>query len=221
MQDPRPLYGYIALTALCLLILGAGCSNPVETPATGSVTVISIPEGAGVYFNNEYKGTTPTTIRGEPVGSHTIEVRLPGYERWIRPVSFTRGETITVTADLVPVSISLPATFITTTTEPEVSQPAIHVDGFWILPEKRETGNPVPVLIHTDALNTGSMGAREVTVSANLYYEGRMVCWNTIYLGTLHAGDHDTKETMITCTLPSPLNEPDLALRFENLKIVL
>ena len=83
----------------------------------------------------------------------------------------------------------------------------------------RGTAVPTPLLVHADGFNVGHADAREVTVSANLYYGGRQVCWNTIYLGTLKAGGHVTKDSMVFCTLPSNLNSPDLTIRFENIVV--
>jgi hypothetical protein len=212
---------------LCILIivipaiLLSGCTTPVPLSETGSVQVTSTPQGAGVYLDNEYKGTTPVTINEVPTGAHTIEVRQDGYERWISLVTFSKGSAGTLSAALVSIPVTLPVTFAPApcpTVRPGL--PQIHVDGYWTYPQGREgTANPVALLVHTDAFNVGNTGAREVTVSADFYYAGRGVCWNTIYLGTLPAGGHVAKDTMVSCTLPSGLSSPDLTVRFENLVV--
>jgi len=58
-----------------------------------------------------------------------------------------------------------------------------------------------------------------VTVSANFYYDGRMICWNTVYLGTLAAGGHVSRDNQFSCTLPSSMSDQDLEVRFENVVI--
>jgi hypothetical protein len=73
--------------------------------------------------------------------------------------------------------------------------------------------------VHADSFNVGYADAREVTVTATLYYAGRQVCWNTIYLGTLKAGSHVTKDTMVYCTLPSGISSPDLTIQFDNVVV--
>ena len=210
--------------ALCLVVLGvflSGCSS-TTTPAqeTGSVQIISSPSGAEVYLDNEYHGTTPTTITAIPAGSHPLEIRKPGYERWSAPVIVTKGSAANISVVLVSMPTTLPVIFATANPPGAKNNlPQIHVDGYWTLPPSAGTANPTPLLVHIDSFNVGYTDTREVTVSANLYYEGRMVCWNTVYLGTLKVGDHVTKDIMVSCTLPSNLNSPDLIVRFENVVV--
>jgi len=219
-----PLLTRILIIALVIPgVLLAGCSTPPPVQETGSVRVTSIPPGAGVYLDDEYHGTTPVTIRAVPAGSHTVEVREPGYESWSSPVTVTGGSDVTLPALLVGIPATLPVTFAPTV-NPEVRTglPQIHVDGYWTYPPGRDTKtNPVPLLVHTDAFNVGNVSAREMTVSANFYYETRQICWNTIYLGTLEAGGHGVKDTMVSCTLPSGITGQDLTVRFENLVVTL
>jgi hypothetical protein len=209
---------------IALLISAAflsGCTTP-PLAETGSVQVTSTPFGAGVYLDNEYQGTTPVTISAVPAGSHILEVRHDGYERWSSPVTVTKGSAATIPVTLVSIPASQPVTYAPVTSGPVITPglPQIHVDGYWTYPQGTGSAtNPVPLLVHTDAFNVGNAGAREVTVSANFYYEGRQVCWNTIYLGTLPAGGHVVKDSMVSCTLPSGLSSPDLSVRFENLVV--
>ncbi|NMG82589.1 MAG: PEGA domain-containing protein, partial [Methanosarcinales archaeon] len=54
-----------------------------EAPATpempsGRISVSSTPSGASIYLNDIYKGTTPKTLTGVPVGSHTIILEKSG-----------------------------------------------------------------------------------------------------------------------------------------------
>jgi hypothetical protein len=123
-----------------------------------------------------------------------------------------------VPATILPVSSTQPVTAAATTPQP--GGPQIHVDGYWTYPQGRSTStNPVPLLVHTEAFNVGTSGAREVTASADFWYQGRMVCWNTVYLGTLAAGGHVSTDTLVSCTLPSSFADPDLEVRFENVAV--
>jgi uncharacterized protein YceK len=207
--------------AIYLLVLGAflsGCST-TNDHTTGTVQVASSPSGAEVYLDNEYHGTTPNTITAVPAGSHTVELRENGYDPWSAPVTITGGSTANITAALVPVPATMPVTFATATPAAKNDLPQIHLDGYWTYPSVRSDSNPVPLLVHVDGFNVGSADAREVTVSANLYYRGRQCCWNTIYLGTLRAGGHVTKDTMVSCTLPSGLSDTDLIVKFQNVVV--
>jgi uncharacterized protein YceK len=207
--------------AICLLVLGAflsGCST-TNDHTTGTVQVASSPSGAEVYLDKESHGTTPNTITAVPAGSHTVELRENGYDTSSAPVTVTSGSTANITAALVPVLATMPVTFATSTPAAKNDLPQIHIDGYWTYPSVRSDSNPVPLLVHVDGFNVDSMDAREVTVSANLYYKGRQYCWNTIYLGTLRAGGHVAKDTMVSCTLPSGLSDTDLIVKFENVGV--
>jgi hypothetical protein len=215
---------FLPVPALCLLVLGilsAGCSSPVPPQETGSVQVTSVPPGAEVYLDNEYHGTTPAAISAVPAGSHTIGIRMNGFEPWSVPVTITKGSNETIPARLVGLPATLPVTSATTAIPAATKAlPQIHVDGYWTYPQERgSTTTPVPLIVHTEAFNTGSADAREVTASANFYYGGRMVCWNTVYLGTLAAGGHVGRDTMVSCSLPSGFSDPDLVVRFENIVV--
>jgi hypothetical protein len=216
---PDRIFPGLVVAVLVLGVLSAGCSSPAAEQPAGTLIVLSEPSGAEVYFDNEYRGTSPVTVRGVAAGTHHLELRMPGMERWDSSVSIVPAEPVTVTAVLVRAVTTMPVT-IATVAEPAVrNTPQIHVDGYWSWPQAQRVTSPSQVLIHVDAFNVGEADAREVTVGANLYYRGRMVCWNTIYLGTLRSGDHLARDAMVSCTLPSPLDEPDLVVRFENVVV--
>ena len=209
-------------SAVCICLLAvflSGCTTTPPPQQSGSVQLTSSPSGAEIYLDMEYHGTTPAVITAVPAGNHTIEIRKSGYERWSGPVTVTAGNVATVSAILTSIPATQPVIFVTTTSpSPPGDRPRIHVDGYWTAPQGiSDTSGPAWLLVHADGFNVGYADAREVTVSANLYYEGRQICWNTVYLGTLKAGDHVTKDTMISCTLPSLFRSSDLVVRFENI----
>ena len=158
---------------ICLLVLSVllcGCTTaPAEK--TGAIKITSIPSGAEVYLNNEYRGTTPATINAVPAGNHTVEVRERGYQNWSTSVTVNQGSTASVSSSLVPVTISVPTSSPTIT--PVVTKkaaPELHVDGYWTYPAVRSYTNPVVLFVHAEGANVGSADARVVTSSANLYY---------------------------------------------------
>ena len=208
--------------AICILVLGVflcGCTAPLPEK-TGSIKITSSPSGAEVYMDNEYHGTTPNTINGVPAGNHTVEIREHGYKTWSQVITVTSGSTASVSPSLVPVAATVPTTGPTIT--PSVTKkdvPEIHVDGFWTYPSVRSFTNPEPLLVHVYGSNVGYADAREVTTSANMYLNGRQICWTKVYLGTIKAGGHVTKETMMYCTIPSDGNSQNLEILFENVVI--
>jgi hypothetical protein len=216
---------FIALGLVVLSAFLAGCdSAPVRPQDTGSVRILSLPPGAEIYLDGEYRGTTPATVTAVPAGNHTLEMRESGYDRWSAPVTVRAGSMLNVSATLVAIpTTAMPVTFATAMIPKTVQRgvPEIHIDGYWTYPQgiSSSTENPVPLLLHADGFNVGDADAREVTVSANLYYAGHEICWKTVYLGTLKAGGHVTADTMISCPLPSGLNSGGLTIRFENVDV--
>jgi hypothetical protein len=208
--------------AICLLILGVflcGCTAPLPEK-TGSIKITSTPTGAEVYLDKEYRGTTPNTISAVPAGNHTVELRERGYKSWSQDITVTSGSAVSVSPSLVPVAVTVPTTGPTIT--PGVTKkdvPEIHVDGFWTYPAVRSFTNPEPLLVHVYGSNVGYADAREVTTSANMYLNGRQICWTKVYLGTIKAGGHVTKETLMPCSLPADGNSLNLEILFENVII--
>lgn len=60
-----------------------------ELPA--SLAVYSIPEGARVYLDNNYKGTAPVLFESLQPGEHRIRVEKDGFDTLARNVTLTRG----------------------------------------------------------------------------------------------------------------------------------
>lgn len=208
--------------AICLLVLCVflcGCTTPLPEK-TGSVAITSSPSGAEVYLDNEYHGTTPTTIKALPAGNHTVEVRERGYKTWSQNVTVISGSTVSVSPSLVPVAPTVPTPMPTITdTLVKKDSPEIHVDGFWTYPAVRSFTNPEPLIVHVYGSNVGYADAREVTTSANMYLYGKQICWTKVYLGTIKAGEHVTKEAMMFCSIPSDGNTQNMEIKFENVVI--
>lgn len=74
------------------------------TPPTyyGRIVAISQPQGAKVYLDNVYRGTTPLSLDRVATGQHQIKLVKTGYQDWSSYVSVSSSRTTTVSADLVP-----------------------------------------------------------------------------------------------------------------------
>jgi hypothetical protein len=198
----------IAIGILVLCVFLCGCTTPLPEK-TGIVKITSSPSGAEVYLDNEYHGTTPGTITAVPNGNN-----------WSQKITVTSGSTASVLTTLVPVLATVPTTtMVTTATLTKKDIPQIHIDGYWTWPSIRSNTNPEPVLVHVEGANVGYADAREVTASANMYVDGRQICWTKVYLGTIKAGGHVTIDTMMSCSLPSDVNSQNLKIAFENVVI--
>jgi len=83
-------------------------------PQTGSVSFSSVPPGAAIYLDNNYRGVTPQTLGNIPFGSHVVKLTLGNYQDWTGNVELTAGSpTASVNAVLnpVPLTYSMTNTF--------------------------------------------------------------------------------------------------------------
>ena len=71
------------------------------TPSVGSIRVSSIPSGANVYLDNEYKGLTTLTMKNIENGDHVVLVKLTGYQDWTQKVTVSSQSNF-LSVNLVP-----------------------------------------------------------------------------------------------------------------------
>lgn len=66
--------------------------TPGPSPdTTGQINVGSSPAGAEIYLDNTFRGITPMTLVNIPQGSHTIILKITGYQDWSSPVNVIAG----------------------------------------------------------------------------------------------------------------------------------
>jgi hypothetical protein len=75
---------------------------PVNVPATGALSVTTNPAGATVFIDGTQRGVSPTTIPGLAPGSHTLLLKMTGYNDLTATVTITAGQTATYMTDLSP-----------------------------------------------------------------------------------------------------------------------
>jgi hypothetical protein len=78
------------LVLIFVSILLAGCitSQPSEK---GTLQLTSSPTGAEIYLDNQYSGSTPSTIYEVVPGNHTLEFRSNGYKSWKTAITVPSG----------------------------------------------------------------------------------------------------------------------------------
>ncbi len=81
--------------------------NP-QTPDTGSIAIVSAPSGAEVYLDNVYHGMTPVSVDAVSPGTHSLLLRLGGYQDWQSQVSVTAGQTTQISATLLETATPTP-----------------------------------------------------------------------------------------------------------------
>jgi hypothetical protein len=67
---------------------------------TGSVYVDSRPQGARVFIDNKFVGTTPLRVPEIAVGSHVVRLELAEHRTWSTSKQVVAGETARVTGSL-------------------------------------------------------------------------------------------------------------------------
>lgn len=69
---------------------------------TGTLVVNSNPSGAGVYIDEGYRGETPVSIGNLVQGSHSVRLRLAGYQDYSTTVVIYPGQVTTINPALTP-----------------------------------------------------------------------------------------------------------------------
>ncbi|MBU1752240.1 PEGA domain-containing protein, partial [bacterium] len=95
----------------CSVTVTAGATTPVIatlTLITGSISVSSVPTGAGIFLDGTDKGSiTPAILAGITLGTHTIKLTMPGCYDWSISATVTAGATTPVIATLTLITGSI------------------------------------------------------------------------------------------------------------------
>lgn len=84
---------------------------PVQAQqTTGSLSVTTSPAGATIIIDGTQSGVSPATIPGLSAGSHTLLLKLNGYQDISAPVTITAGQTQAYTTSLSPTAAAAAAT---------------------------------------------------------------------------------------------------------------
>ena len=107
---PTFINGDMKLDPAKFQLAQGGSTQPVG--AASNVAINSTPAGADIYLDQNFIGNTPSTI-SVPPGKHSVSVRKPGFQDWVRDMNFSGGA-ITLNAVLDSGS-NPPATAVSTT----------------------------------------------------------------------------------------------------------
>jgi hypothetical protein len=87
--------------------------SPSPQPdTTGQLTIDSEPAGADVLLDNQYKGITPVYLSDIPGGSHSLILRLNGYQDYTATANVVSGTMVNVPVTLtsLPETTAVPPT---------------------------------------------------------------------------------------------------------------
>jgi len=92
-----------ATTSATLAGVPASGTGSTTIPAgSGSLSVTTTPAGAAVYVDGVQRGVSPALIPGLAAGSHTVLLKLDGYQDLSTPVPITAGLTNEFSTGLAP-----------------------------------------------------------------------------------------------------------------------
>jgi hypothetical protein len=88
--------------------LKAALGSTTQPETSGSLSVTTDPAGATIYIDGAQQGISPATIPGLSPGSHTILLKLDGYQDRSAPVTIAAGQTQTLSSALSPAGTPQP-----------------------------------------------------------------------------------------------------------------
>jgi hypothetical protein len=88
MEKNMILKTVIFILLFCVFI--SGCISGQDS-GKGTLQLTSTPSGAEIYLDNQFQGSTPSTIANVEQGNHTLEFRYPGYQSWSSGISVQSG----------------------------------------------------------------------------------------------------------------------------------
>lgn len=89
----------------------------------GGMEITSVPTGASVYINDQFKGTTPLNVPGLETATYQVRFALDGYYPFNTPVPIEAGRVSEVAATLAP--LPEPTALVTMTGQtPGITGPA-------------------------------------------------------------------------------------------------
>lgn len=80
------------------LVVRAGEDLPIHarlTPLPGSLTIVSIPEEARVYIDDQFRGVTPYTIPNAMPQAYDVRLEAVGYRPMTRTIRLTQAQDLT------------------------------------------------------------------------------------------------------------------------------
>lgn len=101
------LLGAAAYIGWTKIISRPGPPRPIEKVITTFLKVESMPEGARVFVDGEFKGAAPLRA-AFPVGKREVRVTLPDYHEWEAQVELKEGEEMPLRIRLIPIAEKKP-----------------------------------------------------------------------------------------------------------------
>jgi len=97
----------------------------------GSLTVDSVPQGAGITLDGEDAGQTPQVMDKIEPGQHRVELELYGYQPYSETVTVKEGEAAAIKAELVPLNGGIRVWWMTIpTSDVQIGSEVVRISNF-------------------------------------------------------------------------------------------
>ncbi len=144
-------------------------SSPAASPSsTGSLQVITAPDGAAVTVDGAAKGTTPLTVPGLAAGSHAVRLTKAGYTDYTGTLTLAGGKTMLLNITLVAAQ--------GTTTAATLSSQVM-------------TGT-TSLMVTAAPAGTGNLSVKSTPPGANVYLDGELVGTTPVRVPGVTPGTH-------------------------------
>jgi hypothetical protein len=71
-------------------------------PQTGSLSIVTVPQGADIYVDGNYFAESPYVVTSLATGSHLVRLHKSGYNEYLATVTITAGRQTPVSVTLAP-----------------------------------------------------------------------------------------------------------------------
>lgn len=88
-------------------------TTPAPSVVDGALSVDTSPQGAAIYLNGDFRGTSPFSLDQVKPGSYTVEAVLKGYDTYTTMVRISPGSKTEIYCSLQPGSLSPNFVFVT------------------------------------------------------------------------------------------------------------
>jgi hypothetical protein len=92
----------------------AGAGSTAQPDTLGSLSITTTPAGAFIFIDGVQRGVTPATIPGISAGTHTLLLKLDGYQDISTPVTIAAGKTQDYSSGMAKNAAAAPAAIETT-----------------------------------------------------------------------------------------------------------
>ncbi|HLK05378.1 MAG TPA: trypsin-like peptidase domain-containing protein, partial [Candidatus Acidoferrum sp.] len=75
----------------------AASVEPPQPEGTGTISITSDPDGAEIFVDEKFFGNAPATLK-LPVGTHSIDLKIPGRPDWRRTLEVLKGNKVSLKA---------------------------------------------------------------------------------------------------------------------------